>query len=193
LTNLNLRKEKVVALAGYVGGAKMAQGLQRVLPGSKLTVIVNIGGDFEHYGLKICPDLIPYAIFYPPGQSRDRLGLAGESWGLTGAKVLGGPTWFQPRDRDLGTHLETRRSGWDSRADHKDFCNLGYAPQRAASDRPVGPTIVHSNEATYLFKNICTPQMRSSGNWFQLPEYPGKCTCAGRIGFKIVISSSSAL
>ena len=49
--------QNVVALAGGVGGAKLATGLQAVLPPGALTVIVNTGDDFEHYGLYISPDL----------------------------------------------------------------------------------------------------------------------------------------
>ncbi len=47
----------VVALAGGVGGAKLATGLQEALPPGALTVIVNTGDDFEHWGLTVCPDL----------------------------------------------------------------------------------------------------------------------------------------
>ncbi len=48
---------KIVALAGGVGGAKLVDGLARVLAPEDLTVIVNTGDDFEHMGLYICPDL----------------------------------------------------------------------------------------------------------------------------------------
>ena len=48
---------KILALAGGVGGAKLAHGLARILNPEDLTVIVNTGDDFEHYGLYICPDL----------------------------------------------------------------------------------------------------------------------------------------
>jgi len=48
---------KIVALAGGVGGAKLAHGLTKILAPDELTVIVNIGDDFEHYGLHISPDL----------------------------------------------------------------------------------------------------------------------------------------
>ena len=48
---------RVTTLAGGVGGAKLAAGLAACLPPSKLTVIVNIGDDFDHLGLRICPDL----------------------------------------------------------------------------------------------------------------------------------------
>ena len=53
----SIKNLKVVALAGGVGGAKLAAGLQAVLRPGDLTVIVNTGDDFEHWGLSICPDL----------------------------------------------------------------------------------------------------------------------------------------
>ena len=48
---------KIVALAGGVGGAKLAHGLAQILPPEDLTIIVNTGDDFEHLGLYISPDL----------------------------------------------------------------------------------------------------------------------------------------
>src|SRR4051812_7820119 len=46
----------ILALAGGVGGAKLAGGLQRAL-GRDLTLVVNTGDDFHHMGLVISPDL----------------------------------------------------------------------------------------------------------------------------------------
>src|SRR5512138_567037 len=46
----------VVALAGQVGGAKLADGLYR-LRRDALTVIVNTGDDYEHLGLAFSPDI----------------------------------------------------------------------------------------------------------------------------------------
>src|SRR3954462_7165849 len=46
----------VVALAGQVGGAKLADGLYR-LRQDRLTVVVNTGDDYEHLGLAFSPDL----------------------------------------------------------------------------------------------------------------------------------------
>jgi len=46
---------RVVLLAGGVGGAKLAHGLQAVV-GSGLTVVVNTGDDLERHGLLVCPD-----------------------------------------------------------------------------------------------------------------------------------------
>src|SRR5436190_10318577 len=46
----------VVALAGQVGGAKLADGLYR-LRGEALTVVVNTGDDYQHLGLAFSPDI----------------------------------------------------------------------------------------------------------------------------------------
>ena len=46
----------VVALAGGVGGSKLADGLQARL-GAGLTVIVNTGDDHEWWGLYVSPDI----------------------------------------------------------------------------------------------------------------------------------------
>jgi LPPG:FO 2-phospho-L-lactate transferase len=46
----------VVALAGQVGGAKLADGLYR-LKRDRLTVVVNTGDDYEHLGLAFSPDI----------------------------------------------------------------------------------------------------------------------------------------
>ncbi|MGL4647860.1 MAG: 2-phospho-L-lactate transferase CofD family protein, partial [Caldilineaceae bacterium] len=57
LPTLNSPAPHIVALAGGVGGARLATALQGVLPAGALTVIVNTGDDFEHWGLTVCPDL----------------------------------------------------------------------------------------------------------------------------------------
>ena len=51
------RGVNVVALAGGVGGAKLADGLYRVLPPDTLTIIGNTADDLELFGLHISPDL----------------------------------------------------------------------------------------------------------------------------------------
>src|SRR5512140_2843819 len=87
---------KIVALAGGVGGAKLAHGLALALPAENLTVIVNTGDDFDHLGLRICPDVdtVCYTLAglanAATGWGRD-----GESWNaLRNVIRLGGPAWF---------------------------------------------------------------------------------------------------
>ena len=96
----------VVALAGGVGGARLAVGLMDVL-GEDLAVVVNTGDDFEHLGLMICPDL-DTVMYTLAGINNPETGwgLAGETWeALKALGRLGGETWFRLGDRDLGTHL----------------------------------------------------------------------------------------
>ena len=52
-----MSRDLVVALSGGIGGAKLALGLSRILPADNLLVVANVGDDFEHLGLLICPDL----------------------------------------------------------------------------------------------------------------------------------------
>ena len=47
----------VLALAGGVGGAKLALGLTKILSPEKLTIVVNTGDDEVFHGLHVSPDL----------------------------------------------------------------------------------------------------------------------------------------
>ncbi|MFO7634275.1 MAG: 2-phospho-L-lactate transferase CofD family protein, partial [Caldilinea sp.] len=103
---------RVVALAGGVGGAKLAAGLQEVLPPGALSVIVNTGDDFEHWGLTICPDLDTVLYNLADVHNPETgWGRAGESFAVLHAMgLLGGEDWFRLGDTDLAVHL--RRSEW---------------------------------------------------------------------------------
>ena len=134
---------KIVALAGGVGGAKLADGLAQVLPSSDLTIVVNTGDDFEHLGLHISPDLD--TVCYTLAGLADPTmgwGRSDETWqALDSVKKLGGPAWFRLGDRDLGTHLErTRllRSGTPLSQITQRFCAAwGVKPQvLPMSDQP---------------------------------------------------------
>jgi LPPG:FO 2-phospho-L-lactate transferase len=98
---------RVVALAGGVGGAKLAEGLAACLPRGALTVIGNTGDDFRHYGLHVSPDLdtVMYTL----------AGIAHpiNGWGiaddtrqmLSMLARYGEETWFGLGDRDLATNI----------------------------------------------------------------------------------------
>jgi LPPG:FO 2-phospho-L-lactate transferase len=101
----------VLALAGGVGGARLAAGLAHNLPPGGLTVAVNTGDDFEHLGLRISPDID--TVLYTLGGLANRAqgwGLEGETWNFMEALGrIGGETWFLLGDRDLATHVERTR------------------------------------------------------------------------------------
>jgi LPPG:FO 2-phospho-L-lactate transferase len=98
--------ETVVLLAGGVGGAKLAHGLQAQL-GSRLVVIVNTADDTERHGLLVSPD--HDTVMYTLAGLDNRewgWGLAGETFAA--AEMLGRygeETWFRLGDRDLATHV----------------------------------------------------------------------------------------
>lgn len=97
----------IVALAGGVGGAKLAVGLAAVLPPQQLTIIVNTGDDFEHMGFTICPDL-DTVMYTLAGVNNPETGWgrAGETWQfMSEMKRLRGADWFQLGDRDLAVHV----------------------------------------------------------------------------------------
>jgi LPPG:FO 2-phospho-L-lactate transferase len=97
----------ILALAGGVGGAKLAFGLSRVLPAGELIVAVNTGDDFVHLGLHISPDLD--TVMYTLAGIDNRQtgwGIAQETWGFMAmTERIGGETWFKLGDHDLATHV----------------------------------------------------------------------------------------
>jgi len=98
---------RVVALAGGVGGARLVDGLDQVLSRDALTIVVNTGDDFLHWGLHISPDL-DTVMYTLAGLSPEERG-----WGIEGdtfrvleeAERRGTDIWFRLGDRDLMTHL----------------------------------------------------------------------------------------
>jgi LPPG:FO 2-phospho-L-lactate transferase len=102
---------RILALAGGVGGAKLALGLSFLLPDDALTVVVNTADDFEHLGFAISPDL-DTVMYTLAGVANPETGWgrAGESWTVMEAVgALGGETWFRLGDKDLATHIERTR------------------------------------------------------------------------------------
>lgn len=147
---------RVVCLAGGVGGAKLADGLARVLPPENLTVIVNTGDDFRHLGLTICPDLD--TVMYTLGgiaNPETGWGRAGESRrAISEVGRLGGPDWFNLGDLDLATHL-TRAHWLDAgetlTAATRRLCD-GFGIRAAVlpmSDQSA-PTIIETDEGEVL-------------------------------------------
>ncbi|HNM36890.1 MAG TPA: 2-phospho-L-lactate transferase [Anaerolineales bacterium] len=162
---------KIVAFAGGVGGAKLAQGLAQTLPPKDLTIIVNTGDDFEHLGLYICPDLD--TVCYTLGglaNPETGWGRAGETWNtIANIEKLGGPAWFRLGDSDIATHLErTRRlkEGKSLSEITKEFCKAWgiEATVLPMTDSPVR-TMVDSDEGELAFQEYfvhrqCQPRVK---------------------------------
>ena len=93
-------------LAGGVGAARFLDGLCRVEDPATITVVCNVGDDFQWRGLHVSPDIdtVIYTL----------AGLEGEQgWGHHGdtfamldeLEALGEEPWFRIGDRDLATHV----------------------------------------------------------------------------------------
>lgn len=162
---------KIVAFAGGVGGAKLADGLAQILPPEDLTIIVNTGDDFEHLGLSISPDLdtVCYTL---AGLANPETGWgrAGETWNtIANVEKLGGPAWFRLGDQDIATHLErTRRlkDGQPLSQITRDFCKAWGIQHTLLpmTDSPVR-TMVTSDEGELAFQEYfvhkrCEPKVR---------------------------------
>ena len=97
------------ALAGGVGGAKLARGLAAITPEiiDELRIIINTGDDFVQHGLRIAPD-VDTVLYTLAGIANPETG-----WGIAGdttnaldqLRRLGANAWFWLGDRDLATHI----------------------------------------------------------------------------------------
>ncbi len=162
---------KIVALAGGVGGAKLAHGLAQILAPEDLTVIVNTGDDFEHLGLYISPDLDTVCYTLAGLANFDTgWGRANESWNtISNIEKLGGPNWFRLGDQDIATHLERTRRLKEGRSLSQithEFCKAWDIRQNVLpmSDSPVR-TIVNTNEGELAFQEYfvhrrCEPTVK---------------------------------
>ena len=98
---------RIAVLAGGVGGARFVQALTEVVRPSDMTVIANVGDDLDVHGLHVSPDLdtLLYTLAGLGDEERG-WGRADETWNARDTiERLGGETWFQLGDRDLGLHL----------------------------------------------------------------------------------------
>lgn len=162
----------ILALAGGVGGAKLASGLAQLLPPAELVIAVNTGDDFRHLGLDVSPDL-DTVMYTLAGRNNTETGwgLAGETWHFMAALAhLGGETWFRLGDQDLATHVErTRRlnEGQTLSAATAALCRAFGVQHRVVpmTDHPV-QTIVHTDSGILTFQDYfvrrrCEPAVRA--------------------------------
>lgn len=147
----------IVALAGGVGGAKLASGLQRVV-GESLTVIVNTGDDFELHGLYIAPDL-DTVMYTLAGIANPETG-----WGIQGDTYnnldmisrYGAEDWFRLGDRDLATHVlrtQLLRGGYGLTEATRQLAHaLGVRARILPMSNEKVATIVNTNAGELVFQ-----------------------------------------
>ncbi len=161
----------IVALAGGVGGARLALGLAKVLPPDKLTIVVNTGDDEIFHGLHVSPDLdtMMYAL---AGLTNTETGWGVAEDNFNALEMLGrygGPTWFNLGDKDLATHIrrtELLREGWPLSKVTRELC------QRLGIDHKIVPmsddrvsTIVETEDGdlpfqVYFVERQCQPVVK---------------------------------
>ncbi len=97
----------IVVLSGGVGGARLCAGLMQVFAPDEMLIVVNNGDDFDHWGLRVCPDLdtVMYTLSGRVDEQQG-WGVRQETWQVLEAVVAaGGEGWFRIGDGDLATHL----------------------------------------------------------------------------------------
>ncbi len=100
-----IESTRVTALCGGIGGAKLALGLEH--SDAQVTLVVNTGDDFVHYGLPISPDL-DTVLYTLSGRSNSQQGWGreDESFGVQEELArLGEGGWFTLGDKDIALHL----------------------------------------------------------------------------------------
>jgi LPPG:FO 2-phospho-L-lactate transferase len=108
----------IVALAGGVGGAKLAHGLYKQPLAGELTVIVNTADDFDLWGLRVMPDAdtVLYTLA-GVANAQTGWGIADDTFATLGMLArYGEETWFQVGDRDFATHIKRTRLLRDGRS-----------------------------------------------------------------------------
>jgi len=150
---------RVVELAGGVGGAKLADGLQAVV-GADLTVVVNSGDDLERHGLAIWPDhdTVVYTLAGLDDEARG-WGLADERWTVIDTLAQRGEdAWFRLGDRDIATHLvRTERLRRGDRPTH--------VARALASSLGVAATVLPMTD------DAVRTEVRTDDGWLEFQEY----------------------
>lgn len=161
----------VIALSGGIGGAKLALGLDQVLPPQELLLVANTGDDFEHLGFHICPD-IDTLIYTLGGVSNTELGWgrADETWAFMEALRKRDPeqAWFLLGDKDLETH-RLRRDVLQA------GMTLTEATARLARRHGVGPAILPmSDDPVRTWLQV---EEEAGTHWLPFQEYFVKLQC----------------
>lgn len=175
-----------LVLCGGVGGSKLADGLARILKPEELTIVVNTADDFDHLGLRICPDIdtVTYMLGELVHPERG-WGRNDETWScMETLRSLGGESWFQLGDRDLALHLfrtERLKAGDTLTAITAEVCarfGIRHVPVPMSED--IVSTIIGTNQGELNFQDYfvrfrCMPKadgIRYAGSDQAKPSKP---------------------
>ena len=95
----------IVVLCGGFGAARFVEALASL--DGELCCVVNVADDFDHLGLRVCPDLdsVLYALAGVFDEERG-WGPLGDSLATNAALDRYGDSWFQLGDKDLALSLK---------------------------------------------------------------------------------------
>ena len=187
----------VLALAGGVGGAKLALGLSKILPPDRLVIVVNTGDDEQFHGLHVSPDLdtVTYTLsgLYNPETG----------WGINGDSFetlqmlhrLGADTWFNLGSRDFAMHIRRTdllsQGSTLSEVTSRLTAHLSIQhPIIPMSDQPVR-TVLDTDEGTlsmqeYFVKRRAEPAVKSI-------SYLGSADAKPSPGFASALDAATAI
>ena len=166
-----MKSQRVLALAGGVGGAKLALGLSRILSPGELTIVVNTGDDELFHGLHVSPDL-DTVMYTLSGLANPETGWGLEGDSFAGNDMLrryGAPAWFNLGDKDMATHIRRTQllnEGWTLSQVTAELCSkLGVRhPVIPMTDGRVA-TMVNTEQGSLSFQDYfvrlrCEPEAR---------------------------------
>ena len=192
-----MENSKVLALAGGVGGAKLALGLRDILDEESLAIVVNTGDDEEFFGLHVSPDLD--TVMYTLGGIANPdtgWGISGETFrSLNRLRQYGADTWFNLGDLDMATHIRrTQLLGQGNTLSEvtNSLCSsLGIAhsifPMTDDTLRTVVITeISEMSFQEYFVKNRCDPRVISL-------RFDSPSECSPSPGFVTALNESDLL
>ena len=192
-----MENSKVLALAGGVGGAKLALGLRDILDEESLAIVVNTGDDEEFFGLHVSPDLD--TVMYTLGGIANPdtgWGISGETFrSLERLQQYGADTWFNLGDMDMATHIRrTQLLGQGntlSQVTNSLCSSLGIAPSiYPMTDHRLRTIVVtevgNMSFQEYFVKNRCEPRVISL-------RFDSPSECSPSPGFVTALNESDLL
>ena len=156
---------KVTLLAGGVGGAKIAEGLDAI-NNIKLSIIGNIADDDNFHGLWVSPDIDTLTYSLAKIINRDQgWGLSKESYNsLSMLSKFNQDTWMTLGDKDFGVHIyRTMRK------------NRGEKPSVIAND--IALALGVNSKIILPTDNIVKTKVLTDTGWINFQEYFVKEKC----------------